>query len=165
MHHTTHKSIAGNAFSVHYFLRPDHRDIADLWLASSGHMINNIDADNGREWLFLHIENLHISGAQTACAFNRQTGGLAGFVTVHPGNGSLDQIIVAQTDRGSGVAALLLDEAKTLASGAIEMRISEDNQRAMRFCEREGFRKTGLDASASGGARMWKMRWQPGDAE
>ena len=161
MQDTAQTKAAANDFSLHYFLRPDHRDVADLWLASGGHTARNIASDDGRDWLFLHMENLHRQGAQTTCAFNRRTGGLAGFVTIDPDKGTLDQIIVASSDRGSGVAALLMEEAKRLADGPVTAHISEDNPQAIRFCEREGFSKTGTTASTADGARLWSMFWSP----
>lgn len=164
MQKTIPQPAAEQDFSIHYFLRPDHRDVADLWLASGGHAKRNIDSGNGREWLFLHMENLHRAGAYTACAFNRHTGNLAGFVTINTKDNSLDQIIVAQTARGTGVATLLLNEAKRIAVGPISISVSEDNGRAIRFCEREGFSKTGVDSAGTGQARVWTMRWQDEDA-
>ncbi|MGE3245181.1 MAG: GNAT family N-acetyltransferase [Beijerinckiaceae bacterium] len=152
-------------YTLHYFLRPDHRDVGDLWMASGRHGAAHVQADAGRRWLFLHLENLHRDGAQTTCAIDSRTGGLAGFVTLVPDTGWLDQIIVARTVRGSGVATLLLDEAKRLSPGSIEVDVAEDNSRAIRFCEREGFRKTGLAARAPGGGRMWKLRWIAGEGE
>ncbi|MCC2098301.1 MAG: GNAT family N-acetyltransferase, partial [Hyphomicrobiales bacterium] len=120
---------AASEFSLHYFLRPDHRDISDLWLASGGHEGHHIEGTDARRWLFLHLEDLHRAGAQTSCAINRHTGGLAGFVTVHPASGRLDQIVVAQSARGTGVATMLLDEAKRMAPDRIELHVSENNER------------------------------------
>ena len=40
----------------------------------------------------------------------------AGFVTIDPATGSLDQLCVAPAERGSGLAAALVDEAKRRAS-------------------------------------------------
>lgn len=153
------RTLRPQDFALHYFLRPDHRDVCDLWLASGAHGFASHESGKGRNWLFMHLENLHRSGAHTACAFSRRTGGLAGFVTIDPASGWLDQIIVAQTARGSGVAALLLDEAKRMSPQRIELDVAENNQRAIHFYEREGFRKTGLAAPGEGGAKMWNMRW------
>jgi len=148
-------------FALHYFLRPDHRDVADIWLAAGGHVIRNVAPSQSRHWLFEHIEDLHASGAQTTCAFNRHTGGLAGFITVNPADGELDQIVVANSDRGSGVASLLMREAKRIARGPMTMRINENNSRAIRFCEREGFRKMALTQAGAGNIRIWNMGWRP----
>lgn len=150
-------------YMLHYFLRPDHRDVSDLWIAGGRHGMSSFAGQDGRDWLFLHLENLHRAGAQTTCAFNSRTGGLAGFVTIDPVSGRLDQIAVAQSARGSGVATMLLNDAKRLSPGSIEIDVTEENPRAIRFCEREGFRKTGLGAPAANGARMWKMRWRGGE--
>lgn len=153
--------IVGKDYALHYFLRPDHREVSDIWLAGQRYTAHERSGEIGRNSLFLHLEGLHDNGAMTTCAFNRHTGGLAGFVTVDPANSRLEQISVARTARGSGVATMLLNEAKRLCPDRIEIEIAEDNARAIRFCEREGFRKTGLAAPERTGVRMWALRWRP----
>jgi len=145
---------------VHYFLRPDHRDIGDLWIAGARRLPQAGSIAHNRDWIYRRLESLHAGGAMTFCGLHRPTGSLAGFVTVDPAACRLEQIVVARSARGSGVAASLLDAAKQASPQRIDVEIEEDNPRAIRFCEREGFRKAGLGASDPGGGRVWRLRWR-----
>lgn len=148
--------------SLHYFLRPDHAEISDLWVASWTDTFPQIDFGRRRDWLFNHLEDLHDHGAQTTCAIERSTGTIAGFVTVNPDTGWLDQFAVAPTARGSGLATRLMDEAKRISPQRIELDVNAGNERAIRFYRREGFAKYGEGVNPSSGMATWKMRWQAG---
>jgi putative acetyltransferase len=124
---------------LHYFLRPDHWDVADLWAPHWGRTLPPLAFHERHDWLFDHIENLHDAGARTICAVNARTGGVAGFVTFEPATQRLHQIVVASSARGSGAAKMLLDEARRLSSGGLEVEVDGSNARALRFFAREGF--------------------------
>ena len=79
---------------LHYFLRPDHWDVADLWAPHWGPDLPPLAFHDRHDWLFDHIENLHEAGSRTICAVNGRTGGVAGFVTFDPRRGA------PQSDRG-----------------------------------------------------------------
>ena len=83
----------------------------------------------------------------------------AGFVTIDPKTGALDQLCVAPAERGSGLAAALLDEAKRRSPGVVELEVNEANARARRFYEREGFAIVGRGVSPLSGLPTLKMRW------
>ncbi len=84
----------------------------------------------------------------------------AGFVAIDPKDGYLDQLCVAPAERGSGLAAALLDEAKRLSPGVVELEVNEANARAIRFYEREGFSISGSGENASSGLPTLRMRWR-----
>jgi len=125
---------------LHYFLRPDHWDVADLWAPHWGAHLPPLAFPDRHDWLFEHIENLHDAGSRTVCAVNARTGGVAGFVTFEPAAQRLHQIVVASSARGSGAAKLLLDEARRLSPRGLAVDVEPSNARALRFFEREGFR-------------------------
>ncbi len=83
----------------------------------------------------------------------------AGFVTVDPASGYLDQLCVRPGEQGSGLAGALLDEAKRLSPGALELDVNEANERACRFYEREGFVAVTRGASAQSGLPTLRLRW------
>jgi putative acetyltransferase len=87
-------------------------------------------------------------------------GVLEGFVTVEPDTGYLDQIVVAPEFWGSSVGALLLDEAKRLAPGRLDLLVNKDNDRAIRFYEKHGFEDAGEDVNPVSGRPVNRMRWQ-----
>jgi putative acetyltransferase len=87
-------------------------------------------------------------------------GALAGFVTVDPNTGYLDQIVVAPESWGGGVATILLDEAKRLSPHRIELLVNKDNTRAIRFYEKHGFLHAGDDLNPVSGRPVYRMRWR-----
>jgi putative acetyltransferase len=140
---------------LHYFLRPDHWDVADLWVSNWSAAMPELGFNARHDWLFEHLESLHDSGCITICAVNTHNGAIAGFVTVDATAGRLAQIVVASSARGSGVAAKLLDEAKRVSPKGLVADVEAGAARAMRFFTREGFTVEG--AGASGAARlMWR---------
>ena len=140
---------------LHDFLRPDHWDVADLWVSNWGAAMPALGFNARHDWLFEHLESLHDSGFTTVCAVNTHNGAIAGFVTVDAAAGRLAQIVVASSARGSGVAGKLVDEAKRLSPTGLAAEVETDAARAMRFFTREGFTVEG--AGANGSARLvWR---------
>ena len=86
----------------------------------------------------------------------------AGFVAIDPASGYLDQLCVEPAEKGSGLSRALLDAAKRLAPGAVDLDVNEANERARRFYEREGFIVVGRGFSAQSGLATLRLRWTPG---
>ena len=86
--------------------------------------------------------------------------GLAGFVTVDRLTGYVDQIVVAPEAWGSWVAAALIDAAKRIAPRGLDLHVNEDNARAIRFYEKQGFAISGADVNPRSGAPLYKMIWR-----
>jgi putative acetyltransferase len=84
--------------------------------------------------------------------------GLAGFVTID-GQGYLDQLVVAPDHWGSGPATMLVNEAKRLSPAAITLLVNDDNIRAIRFYERNGFVRTGRDVNPTSGRPVLRLEW------
>jgi putative acetyltransferase len=84
---------------------------------------------------------------------------LVGFVTIDPKN-YLDQLVVAPDHWGTGLAAALLDEAKRRSPASITLLVNDDNMRAVRFYERNGFVQTGQDVNPASGRVVLKMEWK-----
>ena len=87
------------------------------------------------------------------------SGTLVGFVTVNTATGYLDQIVVAPTHWGAGIAEMLLEEAKRLSPAPLELHVNKDNSRAVRFYRKHGFAVAGEDVNARSGAPVYLMRW------
>ncbi len=88
-------------------------------------------------------------------------GSLAGFVTVEPASGYLDQIVVAPEGWGAGIAAALIAEARRIAPAGLDLLVNQDNARAVRFYEKHGFVVSGTDVNARSGAPLYRMAWRP----
>jgi putative acetyltransferase len=88
-------------------------------------------------------------------------GAMVGFVTVDPGNGYLDQIVVAPEEWGGGVAAALLAAAREVAPAGLDLHVNADNERAVRFYGKHGFSVMGRDVNPRSGAPVLKLGWRP----
>jgi putative acetyltransferase len=87
-------------------------------------------------------------------------GALIGFVTIDPQTMYLDQIVVAPEHWGSGVALMLLEEAKRLSPRGIDLLVNKDNFRAIKFYEKHGFSYAGEDKNPVSGRPVNRMNWR-----
>ena len=149
-----------NDVNLHYFLRPDHHDAGRIWAASSSMVLPDIEFHERRGWLFNQIEDLHEQGASTVVALDAGNGRLRGVVTVHPVTKQLHNRVVAPEALGSGLAKLLLVEARDVAPARMAVDVLRDNARALRFFEREGFRRIGEGVDELTGEETVKMEWR-----
>ena len=88
-----------------------------------------------------------------------QSGGLIGFVTIDT-SGYLDQLVVGPAHWGSNLGNALADEAKRLSPDGITLLVNTDNNRAIRFYERNGFVQAGGDVNPSSGRPVLRMEWK-----
>lgn len=132
--------------------------MADLWVESWQATIPEIDFAARRAWLAGHLARLRETGAEVIVALAED--GIRGFVTIDPSTGYLDQIAVAEQAKGTGIAALLLAEARRRAPGGIELLVNEENPRALRFYEKEGFVAVERGVNEGGRATV-RLRWTP----
>jgi len=142
--------------------RFEERDLpalADLWVAAWRETGFAIDFAARRTWL---IERLHAhlaAGGAIVVGLDAE-GWPGGFVTIDPKSGYLDQLCVGPDEKGSGLAAALLDEAKRLSPGVVELDVNEANERAVRFYEREGLVFVTRGSSERSGLPTRRLRWR-----
>jgi putative acetyltransferase len=86
---------------------------------------------------------------------------MAGFVTVDPRTGYLDQLVAAPESWGAGAAAALVAAAKLHSARGLDLHVNRDNARAIRFYEKHGFAITGEEVNPRSGAPIYKMSWRP----
>jgi len=132
--------------------------LLDLWVAAWRETGFAIDFEARRPWLD-HRLRIHRAEGGAIVVGLHAVGRPAGFVNVDPATGYLDQLCIAPGERGSGLAAALLDAAKRLAPGVVELDVNEANQRARRFYEREGFQAVTQGFSAQSELPTLRMRW------
>ncbi|WP_083931629.1 GNAT family N-acetyltransferase [Methyloferula stellata] len=135
--------------------------LVDLWVASWQKAMPQIDFEARRDWFRDHLSGLEAGGFQTICAFDMQ-GIIVGFVTVNPKTHNLAQLAVTPDAWGSGLASQLLAEARRLSPEALVLDVNEDNPRAIRFYQREGFVRTGEGVNALSGLKTLRMQWRLG---
>ncbi len=149
----------GPGWPLRDFAEADHAALIDLWVAAWRETGFAIDFDARREWLSNHLRTLRGQGAEIVVGLDAE-GAPAGFVTIDPKTGALDQLCVAPSEWGAGLARALLDEAKRRSPGTVELDVNEANPRARRFYEREGFATVSRSVSALSGLPTLKMRWK-----
>jgi putative acetyltransferase len=124
------------------------------WQAAYAHLDFSARTDWWRErWRMELIPQATIVVAETA-------GTLFGFMTVEPESGYLDQIVVAPECWGTELASLLLDEAKRISPGRLDLLVNKDNARAIRFYEKHGFKYAGDDVNPVSGRPVNRMTWR-----
>jgi len=134
--------------------------LLDLWVAAWRQTYDDIDFDARREWFAARLEELEAAGACTLCLSDR--GALAGFVVIHPLTGWLDQLCVHPDHFGAGVAPALIAAARQASPSGVRLDVNEDNSRAVRFYEREGFVKIGVGPFSRSGRKTIVLEWEPG---
>ena len=149
------------AFALRDFDEADLPALIELWVAAWREAGFAIDFEARRSWLDQRLRSHRADGCAIVVGVDA-AGRPAGFVTLDPANGYLDQLCVAPPELGSGLAAALLDAAKRLAPDVVELDVNEDNFRARRFYEREGFQAVTGALSAQSGLPTLRMRWMPG---
>jgi len=94
-----------------------------------------------------------------------ESGDILCFVTVDRSTGYLDQIVVAPEAWGSPLATALIEDAKQSSPDGLDLLVNQDNARAVRFYEKQGFVVAGADVNPISGAPLHKMSWRPRPAE
>jgi putative acetyltransferase len=144
-------------------LRPyaaaDEEVVIELWRRSWQHAYPDIEFSARLSWWRERWRNELVPNANITVAERAAT--LVGFVTIEPGTGYLDQIVVAPEAWGAGVAEALLAEAKRICPQKIELQVNTDNARAIRFYEKHGLVVTGESRNPLSGRPVFAMRWKP----
>lgn len=132
--------------------------MADLWVEAWTEAYPAIDFTARRAWFCDRIAALAQSGTAVLVATDGDE--VAGFVTVDPATGWIDQMLAGLAHQGTGVAAMLMEAAKRLRPAGLTLDVNADNMRAIAFYRRQGFRRTGGRISDQGRA-IDLMAWQP----
>jgi len=139
--------------------RPSDEDAAiALWLATWREAYPGIDFAARVPWWRERWRNELVPNAAIIVA--EEASELVGFVTIDA-NAYLDQLVVAPDRWGSRLGDLLVDEAKRLSPDSITLLVNDDNTRAIRFYERNGFAHAGTDVNPTSGRPVLKMVWKP----
>ncbi len=133
--------------------------LVDLWVAAWAATMPTVDFEARRPWFAARQIDLEIAGARTIVAADPQ-GAPVGFVTVDPARGYIDQLAVAPSAQGRGLAGQLLAEARRISPDRLALHVNQDNRRAVRFYERQGFSTTGSGVNPRSGLPVWHMEWQ-----
>ena len=88
-------------------------------------------------------------------------GQVVGYLTMGD-DGVVPAIYLAPQARGQGIGTALIDHAKEVSPGHIELTVFEPNRRAQRFYLREGFVPVpgGRDQDTPEGVPTLRLRWE-----
>jgi putative acetyltransferase len=138
--------------------RPEDEDAAiALWQSSWQEAYPGIDFTARVTWWRERWRNELVASAAIVLA--EQAGELMGFVTIDA-TGYLDQLVVSPAQWGSGLATMLVDEAKRRSPERVTLLVNLDNTRAIRFYQRCGFVHAGEDVNPTSGRPVLKMEWR-----
>ena len=148
--------------SLPFVLRPyrvgDEDAAIELWRRTWQQAYPSIDFTARVAWWRERWRNELVPTASIVVA--EQADALIGFVTIDS-QGYLDQLVVDPEQWGSPLADALVDEAKRLSPDGVTLLVNEDNARAIRFYQRNGFAHAGKDVNPTSGRPVLRMQWKP----
>ena len=151
--------MSASTRALRAFAEADLSALIDVWAAAWSATGLPVDFEARRAWIDDRLRTLRAAGAEIVVGLDASDEP-AGFVTIDPNSGYLDQLCVAPAERGSGLATALLNEAKRRSPGVADLDVNEANARARRFYEREGFSIAGRGMSPHSGLPTLKMAWK-----
>jgi putative acetyltransferase len=150
--------VSGQAVKLRPYAAADEQAAIELWRRAWQLAYPAIDFSERLPWWRARWRTELVPQARIVVA--ERDGVLVGFVTVDPKTGYLDQIAVAPEYWGGDAAVRLLDEAKRISPGQIELLVNADNARAIRFYRKHGFAHAGDDVNPVSGRPVYRMRWR-----
>jgi putative acetyltransferase len=151
----------GLHLSITFHLRPyraeDEDATIELWLRTWQSTYPSIDFAARVAWWRERWRSELVPNAAIIVA--EQARKLIGFVTIDA-SGYLDQLVVSPDHWGSKLATELVDEAKRLSPAGVTLKVNADNNRAIRFYERNGFVHAGEDVNPASKRLILKMAWK-----
>jgi putative acetyltransferase len=150
--------VSGSSFTLRRYTEADEAAAIELWRRTWQLAYPALDFAARVDWWRERWRNELVPS--TVITIAERDGTILGFVTVDPRTGYLDQIVVAPETWGTPLAAALVDEAKRVAPGKLELLVNQDNARAIRFYEKNGFAITGADVNPRSGAPLHRMSWR-----
>jgi putative acetyltransferase len=151
--------VSGQTYTLRRYRAADEDAAIELWRRTWQVAYPDIDFAARTDWWRKRWRGELVP--QAAIVVAETDGALAGYVTVDPRSGYLDQIVVDPEHWGGEIATALLDEAKRISPSRLDLLVNKDNARAIRFYEKRGFVLAGDGANTVSGRPVHKMKWRP----
>ena len=151
--------MTAKQFSLRDYQPRDLAAIETFWVAAWNATGFAIDFSARAPWLRAHLAELASEGVDIIVGLDNE-GRPAGFVTINAKTGHLDQLCVAPSLQGGALSRALINEAKRRSPGRIHLDVNQDNFRARRFYEREGFETVGSAKGEMSGLPVRRMAWK-----
>jgi len=152
-----------SVFYLRFYRAEDEAAAIELWRRTWQQSFPQIDFTSRLNWWRKRWREDLVPKAEIVVAVSHRETERAdtviGFVTVDR-EGYLDQLVVAPEHWGTGVAQLLIEEAKRISPTHVTLLVNTDNVRAIRFYERNGFAHAGEDVNPTSGRPVLKMEWK-----
>lgn len=156
--------------SSRFALQPfDHAhlpELVDMWIEAWSRTMPAIDFEARRAWFVDHLIALVDRGESVCLAFDPANGSMAGFVTVEAHGGHVDQLAVKTRYWGTLCAVELLAwaqaECQRSRGDRLVVDVNQDNPRAVRFYERQGFTRVHEGVNPASGLKTWRYEWRRG---
>jgi putative acetyltransferase len=150
--------VSVTAHNLRPYSAADEDAAIELWRRTWAVAYPHLDFAARVDWWRQRWRNELVPVARIVLA--ESGGAIVGFVTVDPATMYLDQIVVAPEAWGSGIAEVLLAEAKRLSPRGLDLLVNKDNARAIRFYEKHGFAYAGEDKNPVSGKPVNRMSWR-----
>lgn len=150
--------MTDSSVTLRSYRATDEDAAIELWQRTWQQAYPDIDFNARVGWWRERWRNELVPQAKIVVA--ESGGACIGFVTVDPRTGYLDQIVVGPEQWGSAAATMLVDEAKRISPGKLDLLVNKDNARAIRFYEKHGFTHVGDDVNPVSGRPVNRMSWR-----
>ena len=151
--------MSAPAFTLRPYAAADEEASIELWRRSWQAAYPHLDFGKRVDWWRQRWRGELVPQAVITVA--ESNGALSGYVTVDPRTGNLDQIVVAPELWGGPIAAALVADAKRISPSRLDLLVNKDNDRAIRFYQKHGFRYDGEDVNPVSGRPVNRMAWRP----
>jgi putative acetyltransferase len=129
-----------------------------LWLRTWQAAYPDLDFAERLDWWRERWRNDLVPTTKIVIA--ERDGVMLGFVTVDPRTLYLDQLVVAPECWRSGIGTALMDAAKHISPGGLDLHVNTDNTRAINFYHKHGFAVSGADVNPISGKPVHRMSWR-----
>jgi putative acetyltransferase len=151
--------VTTNTFTLRPYSAADEAAAIELWRRTWQLAYPQIDFNTRVDWWRERWRSELVPKADITVA--ERGAEIAGFVTIEPDTGYLDQIVVAPEHWGGELATLLLARARQVSPKVVTLHVNVDNTRAIRFYEKQGFAIAGEEKNPRSGAPIYRLQWTP----